>query len=215
MATSDKELIEAISKKDESAFNSLYNRYANLLYRWAINRIGVVELTEEITQNFWLNIWIDPLKIKPDTNASVRKFLLQHFTFYTMDYMKSVYLKASREGKELIMGEESSQDISYTHIDEDFAIGELNRVISEILRDLPRENQKIFELVYRKGYTINESAAILKINTRTVSYKSKESITHIKKSLKRWYGDNEPTIKILRDTSSTVIYIIFISDKLI
>lgn len=211
---SDKELLEAISRKNESAFNSFYNKYANLLYKWSVNRIGIIELTEEITQNFWMNIWLDPLKIKADANASAKKFLLQHFTFYTMDYMKSIYLNTARVDNKFIIAE-NDPELSYTHIDEEVGIKELNSIISEVLRELPWESQEVFELIYRKGYTIEESATILKINTRTVSYKSKEAITHVKKSLKKWYGDNEPTVKVLKDTTSSIIYIILISDKII
>ncbi len=52
---SDKELIEEISqKKDEVAFTIFYNKYYRLLYEWAFRKTSDVELTNEITQYFWM-----------------------------------------------------------------------------------------------------------------------------------------------------------------
>lgn len=213
---SDRELLEAIALKDESAFNAFYDRYANLLYKWCINRVGIVELTEEITQDFWMNIWLNPLKIKTDDTSSVDKFLLRHFSFHIMDYMKAVYVKAEREGQLPNVEEHPEQDKSYTHIEEDLGYEELNRVISQILKELPRDSREVFELIYKRGHTIKESAAILKLNDRTVGYKSKESIQYIRKSLQKWYGDDKAvSMKVLKDTSSSIMYVMVIVDGLL
>jgi len=48
---------------------------------------------------------------------------------------------------------------------------------------MPDNMGEIFMMLYRDGYTIRETAEILKINERTVKYKSKHAIVALKKMM--------------------------------
>ncbi len=213
MAMSDKELIEAISQKDEAAFNSFYNKYYRLLYEWAFRRTYDLELTDEITQNFWIAIWMKPEIIKTDTNDSANKFLLHHFTYRMLDFLKSSYVKALSD-TDRVSFEKLENELSYTHVSEEYEIKEFESIINEILKGFPDKMGEIFMMLHRDGYTIKETAEILKINERTVKYKSKQAIDTLKKIMEK-EGMDAKSFKVVRDVSSSVIYIIFIADKII
>ncbi len=213
MAMSDKELIEAISRKDEIAFNVFYNRYYRLLYEWAFRRTSDLEWTDEINQNFWIAIWMEPEIIKTDAKGSANKFLLHHFTYRMLDFLKSSYVKTLSD-TDKISFKRLENELSYSHVAEEYDIKEFESVINEILRGLPDKVGEIFMMLHGEGYTIKETAEILSINERTVKYKSKQAMDALKKIIEK-EGLDTKSFKVVRDVSSSVIYIVFIADKIL
>ncbi|MBB4034805.1 RNA polymerase sigma factor (sigma-70 family) [Dysgonomonas hofstadii] len=213
MAMSDKELIEAISRKDEVAFNIFYNRYYRLLYKWAFRRTCDLELTDEITQNFWITIWVEPKIIKTDTKGSANKFMLHHFTYRMLDFLKSSYAKTLSDADKISF-EKLENELSYSHVAEEYDIKEFESVINEILKGFPDKMGEIFMMLHRDSYTIKETAEILNINERTVKYKSKQAMDALKKIMEK-EGMNAKSFKVVRDVSSSIIYIVFMADKIV
>ena len=190
MTMSDKELLEAIALKDEQAFNTFYDRYEKLLYKWAYNRTGDINLTNEITQNFWIKVWSEPALIKTDDKDSARNFLLHHYTYRMFDYLKSSYFK--------LIGGETRKDIDeidavmpYTHVEEEFNFKEVNNIINSILEMLPEIDREVITLIWQEELSIKEISRYLKIDERTVHYKSKDGISFIKKNIKKLYNIKE------------------------
>lgn len=180
---SDKELIEAISqKKDEVAFTIFYHKYYRLLYEWAFRKTSDWELANEITQYFWITFWENPEIIKTDANDSANKFLLHHFTYRMLDFLKSSYVKTLSDAGRISF-EELENELSYTHVSEEYEIKEFESVVTDFFSDKPAKMGEIFMMLHRDGYTIRETAEILKINERTVKYKSKHAIVALKKMM--------------------------------
>lgn len=209
MAVSDKGLIEAISRKDNAAFNTFYNKYYRLLYEWAFKRTKDLELTDEITQNFWMSLWEEPRIIKTDANGSANKFLLHHFTYRMLDFLKSSYVKTLTD-TDRISFEELENELSYTHVSEEYDIKEFESVLNDVLKGFPDKMGEIFIMLHRDGYTIKETAEMLKINERTVKYKSKQAIDALKKIMEK-EGMDAKSFKVVRDVSCSVTYIVFIT----
>lgn len=76
METNDKNLLEHIALKDQCAFNIFYKRYAPLLQEWAYRRTNDWEITHEISQVFWENVWLSPQSIKTDEQGCAKNFIL-------------------------------------------------------------------------------------------------------------------------------------------
>ncbi len=194
---SDKELLEAISDKDKNAFNAFYNKYSRLLYRLAVNRTGNSIFAQEITQDFWMKIWLEPAKVLTDEEDSAIKYLQHLFNYHLLDYLKKVYEKAHREDSIADMYQ-FEEELSYSHIFEDYDIKELEEVINRILENLPKSTCHVFNLIYEKEYSIKEVAKKLNMNERTVNYKAKEGLSVVKSSLKEWYSfSNKPKKRMI------------------
>ncbi|MGC3977453.1 MAG: RNA polymerase sigma factor [Paludibacteraceae bacterium] len=210
--TTDKQLIEAICQKKETAFNEFYERYYRLLYDWAFRRTGDFDMTDEITQNFWISIWSEPGLLKTDADGSANKFLLHHFTYRMLDYLKSSYVKTLSD-KNRVLFEEIENELINTSSSEEYDIQDFERVITEILHEMPGKMAEIFILHHREGYTIRETAEKLQMNERTVKYKSKECMSAVKKILE----DEEihsASFRVVQDATSVVVYVMFLSDKM-
>ncbi len=201
----DRKLLQAISQKDNVSFNIFYMKYAAILLRWIRRYTRDVMLSEDITQNFWMKIWLEPEKIMVDENDSARNFLSQHFAFYVMECIKANRLRTNSQSLDEIEGE-----FSYTHVEEDCSAVLLNQVIGEALKELSPESGKLFDLVCRQDYPISKAAKELDINERTVRYKLKQCIMAIQQNLE----DKEDCVTSsdpLKNTSYLLLLLLFSS----
>ena len=83
MKLSDRHLLELIALKDEKSFNEFYKRYSSLLYKWALNRIGNTDIANDIAQDFWSTLWLNPQKIKTNSEGSAK---ISCFIFILLGY---------------------------------------------------------------------------------------------------------------------------------
>lgn len=210
---SDQELLEAIARKDVNAFNGLYRKYNKLLFNKACLRVRDAEQAEGIMQDFWIEIWTRPSRIKYNPDGDAKGFLSNYLLFRVLDFYRreSINVIALANNETL---ENVEDELSYTHISEEYDIKELESVINGILKDFPDKMGEIFMMLHRDGYTIKETAEILKMNERTVKYKSKQAIATLKKIMEK-EGMDAKSFKVIRNVSSSVVYIVFIADKLI
>ena len=217
MNMSDKELLEEISLKSESAFKQFYERYNRLLYRWAYNRTGSIEMTEECLQNFWISVWLEPEKIKTNEKGVAKNFLLHHFTYRMLNFIKSIVLNES-DRLECYPLSNVQDSISYNHIEEEFDVLEINSIISKLIQELPESVREVFRLFWEEDFSAKEIAKHLNIDERTASYKIKGGLTYVRKSVDRLYqitdnNTDKKSIKAIRDISSLLIYATTILEK--
>lgn len=161
----DKELVEAISRKDAVAYNEFYDRYSFFLYRWALNRIRDKDITDDVSQNFWILLWEEPDMIKLDESGSAKRFLLHLFNLRMIDYLRAASTRLltsdNTTSTEII-----AEVLTYSHIDEEFEKAEFYNIINSIIQELPAMTQKIFTLLYKEELSIKETAKKLNINEK-------------------------------------------------
>ncbi len=198
----DKELLEAIAHKEVRAYNEFYDRYSYLLYEWALKRIKDRDITDDVSQNFWILVWEEPRMIKLDEDGSAKRFLLHLFNFRMIDYLKAVATRLLTVQNSSSI-DEVADHYMYTHVSEDFELAEFNHIIDLIILDLPVMMQEIFTLLYKEELSIKKTAEILRMNEKTVSYKSRACIDFIRNRLeeiqshdKKYLAHSELVLKI-------------------
>lgn len=180
---SDKELLTAIAQKDERAFNLFYERYCRTLAQFALKCTRDESFSKEIVQLFWIRVWEKPSEIKTDESDSAYRYLSKFFTFRMLDIIKE-----RAENKEIYCEYIEDFDLQSYNINDAMDMKELHTVIDKALNDLPDTYKEIFKLLYVDELSVSETAKALRMNERTVNYKSKECIDNIKKSLDVWYA---------------------------
>jgi RNA polymerase sigma factor (sigma-70 family) len=188
MIDSDKELLEAIGRKDQKAFMTFYERYARLLQTWALKRTGNKELTEDIAQNFWIIIWSGPSVIKTNENGLAKDYLLRYFSYRMLDYFKSA--GAQILGNEVKLGE-MTESLSYTHVFEELETNEIHNLINEVIGNLPVMTREIFDLLWEKNYSVKEAAHKLNVSEKVVRTNYNKTINTLRNHLTTLQtGDN-------------------------
>jgi len=188
MADSDKELLEAIKRKDRKAFMVFYERYARLLQMWALKRTRNKELTEDIAQNFWIIVWSNPTVIKTNEDGMAKDYLLRYFSYRMLDYIKSAGAQLLGNESKL---EEMIASLSYTHVFEELETNEIHTIINDVIGSLSQLTRDIFDLLWEKNYSVKEAAQKLNVSEKVVRTNYNKTINTLRNHLTMLQaGDN-------------------------
>ncbi len=208
----DRDLLENISLRKQEAFNELYEKYNKMLFKKCYARVKDGAKAEELMQNLWIDIWENPNRIKVNSEGSAETILCNYLFFRFLD----MYKRESTDAIALVNNvslEIVENELSYSHVSEELDIKELERIIVEILNELPGKQAEIFMMLHRDGYTVKETAKKLSLHERTVRAHSKESLSILKEEIEKEFF-NAKKFKIIRDVSSSVIYIVFLAERM-
>lgn len=182
---SDLELLDAIVQKDRDAFRKLYERYWRLFYHIALARTHSSDLSSDITQQFWIDIWTNPLRIQVDEKGCAKNFLYKHFYYCLCDYFKSTAAKWDAETSSL--EEEACDEPSYTHIIEELTEKELYALLDEIIAAMPHMAQTVFNARWKENQSEEEIAQQLGVSARTVRLHYQWAISFLRKRMHQRY----------------------------
>ncbi|CDF80316.1 RNA polymerase sigma-70 factor [Formosa agariphila KMM 3901] len=187
MNSSDKALLTAIYEfKDEKAFKSFYDKYANLLLNWTIKRTQNKDLSEDIVQNFWVVFWSKPYAIKTDDDGCARKYLIHYFSYRMLDYLRTSASKTF--GNDFPLESIKEQD-SYLHIIEDIQVNELLEMIDNVLQNFPEFTQDIFTKVWNDNLTVKEASIALNVSEKVIRSHFKKVMTTVQDQTNTMMGN--------------------------
>lgn len=164
------DLFQLVSKDDEKAYRTLYDRYWNKLLVQAMLKLRVEEEAEEILQDIFLNLW------------RRRKTIHIKNTFHTYiaSIVKYEILRqlAKQKAKNILEGKVSALYAVEDNTTQDWLdFEDLRDQIEASVCSLPEKCQLVFRLSREQGFTEKEIAGALHISPKTVE-------AHISKALK-------------------------------
>lgn len=162
LSDQDKEIISNLNKGSKPAFNKVYNQYINRLSFFIFKYIKDKELTEEILQELFINLWQSRNKLTNIDNLT--NYLYTSAKNLMVNKLKNLVTRKLHESKYL-----SYQQI----IDNEEDTHEKNNLdqfilLSKAIDSLPEKCRTIFELSKYEGLTYNEIAKHLDISVKTV-----------------------------------------------
>ena len=163
----DQELLEQIAGKDAKSFRELYLRYHELLSGWTNSRVRNWDVTADLMQEFWADVWISPKLIRVDDAGMSRKSLMKNVSFRILRYFHKQSNRPEIANDSLIS--EQLAQLSYTHIDEEMNATEIQQFIDSLLQKVPALARRIVELRLSQNRSIKETARTLGVAESTVS----------------------------------------------
>jgi RNA polymerase sigma-70 factor (family 1) len=183
---SDEELLALLKQNDELAFAELFNRYWKKTHTLACSKLPSPELTREIVQEVFCNLWerrhsLDITNFEHYLKVSVKYKAINYIKSEIIRHKYSDYYKVFAK----IHDEETLKSVSYH---------ELEEALEKSVKRLPEKTQTIFRLNRLEGKPINEIANALHLSEKAIQY-------HLARSLKelRLY---------LRDFLVSVIFVL-------
>ncbi|SDL95774.1 RNA polymerase sigma factor [Siphonobacter aquaeclarae] len=154
----DQELFLQMSHDDVLAFEEIYRRYAGRLANAAYKRLQNKDLTEEVVQELFVNIWMKRHQIVIRKTADVylhtalRNLVISHFRHQSRQ-------EAFEEVREWDpWSNETEERVYYNDMHRDF---------EETIGHLPEKCRQVFDL-YQQGKSISEIAVMLDVSPKTV-----------------------------------------------
>lgn len=157
---SDRELIGLIQRADEVAFNTLYDRYAPILYLYACKMTPKSQDADDIIQDIFLSIWNKKnLKIR----TSVSSYLYTAVRYRLFDIM-------DRDNVRISHLESLQRYLEKEHwtVEDYLREKELAIQIEKEINRLPPKMRRIFLMSRKEDQSYQEIARQLQLSDKTI-----------------------------------------------
>lgn len=167
---SERELVDQIKRGDKEAFRGLYDRYARLVYRYVMVRLGTSQDAEDLTSETFIRFW-----------QNVRSFQWREIQVGAWLFRTAHNLIVDKYRKK---PEPLGWSIQSRHNeDERFKQVEDQDVIRQGFETLSYERQMILYLHYIEGYSIEEVAKFVGKSTNAVRVAEFRALKALRKIL--------------------------------
>lgn len=176
VAYGDEELMQEIKADNMFAFDVLYKRYCKRVYKFGYSILKSREESENLTQDVFLNLWENRLKI--EKNSSIKSYV---FTI-TYNSAISIIRKKARESQ-FMEYLKSLQEINVEPVNIELEYTELTNKLDEILQALPQRQKEIYLLHRVSGLKYSEIAESLHISVNTIENHMSRALKTIREKL--------------------------------
>jgi RNA polymerase sigma-70 factor (family 1) len=181
----DSELVDAIIKDDEKAFNQLFERYWSNVYAVAFKYVKDRENCLEITHDIFLNIWRKRHELHIRSFKSYVITAASYHGIRRAQTLKAIPLSYV-EDYSYTEDKTNSNNLGSAINSGEAAIfkNELDVKVDRLLDDLPKRSREIYVMSRKQNLSITEIAEQLQISKRTVENQLSSALKHLRDSLK-------------------------------
>lgn len=174
--TDDKLLVLQLKNNDVEAFDALFQKYSEKLFRFSFSLLKNKEDAQEIVQEAFLRIWKKREKI--DGAKSFKSFLFSISYNLVIDQLR-LRLKDQEYRKFLVHYFESDSFELTSELDYDKIVLQIRNAVQE----LPVKRKQIYTLSREVGLSHKEIATQLGISVKTVENQITLALKHLKTKL--------------------------------
>jgi RNA polymerase sigma-70 factor (ECF subfamily) len=172
----EQELISFLKQKDNKAFEYLYDNYSKALYNIILQIVDDVDLSNDILQEVFVNIW---RKIDTYDPGKGRLFtwMLNITRNASIDTLRSRSYQNSQKNQSLSDRDEPDTGANRIQLNID------NIGLRKVIDKLKRDHRILIELAYFKGYTHQEISEIESIPLGTVKTRIRSALSELREHL--------------------------------
>ena len=170
----DEELVARWAAGDLSAFEALYDRYRQPLYRYLLRLAGDEESANDWYQGAWEKVIRARKSYKP--KAPFRAWLYRIAHNHAMDQFRRNRPEIELDGVTLVSGDAGPAE----------ALGreDRDRSLREAVQALPEEQREALLLKLDAGLALDEIAAVTGVNRETAKSRLRYAVARLKTVLK-------------------------------
>jgi RNA polymerase sigma-70 factor (ECF subfamily) len=172
----DEALMAAVTRRDEEAFQQLYDRYSPMLFAVCLRILRWPHEAESVLSDALCEVWHHAERFNPN-RGSVRTYLVMLVRSRAIDRLRA---ESGRKISEAEFCQSRGHEIAESQRDEDPAklaiADETSRLVAAALEELSDAQQRALQLAYFDGLTHRQIAAQLGAPLGTVK-------THIRTGL--------------------------------
>lgn len=174
--SSDSDLLASINKGDRTAFSRLYNRYAEVLFKYGFTLSDNEAIIKDHIQELFVHLWHNRTKLS--NISSIKNYL---FTAFRNNLLREI--KSNRNNfvtKEEGVINSYEADLIFLEQQEN-----LSNLLKEGIKDLSERQREVLHLKYYQGLPTAEIANLLSIKTQSVSNIIYRSLSILKTNIKK------------------------------
>jgi RNA polymerase sigma-70 factor, ECF subfamily len=175
---SDEELLLRVARGDQAAFESLYDRFAGLVYGVVKRVVRDPSQSEEVAQEVLVEAWRIASRFDPE-RGTARTWLLTMAHRRAVDRVRSE--QSSRDRTERIGTRDHQQ--AFDQVAEEVELRLEHRQVRESLSVLTDLQREAVELAYYGGYTYREVAELLGAPLGTIKTRMRDGLIRLRDAM--------------------------------
>ena len=177
--TSDENLMLLYQQGEQAAFETLYRRYKDVLYRYFLKHCSDRSQSEELYQEVWIKLINSVARYKPKAKFKTYLFTIAHNTL--VDFYRKAKPSQTIEFEEAEMTEEFTNNPTPLALPEDeFTLKQKTNLFIQTLEALPADQKEAAILHFEQEMSVQEIAEITQVKTET----AKSRLRYAKNKLK-------------------------------
>jgi len=171
--TTESLLAAQVKKGQKHAFDQLFARYSQPLYRFSKSLLKNHEDAEGVVQEVFFKIWKKRHQI--DEKKSFHSFIFSIAHNVIMDQFR---LRAKDQKFEEFVTKEAQ--VNYLDPEKEMTYTELKSLVEDAVEELPERRKQIYQFSRNEGMSHKEIAARLNIQAKTVENQLNLALKHIR-----------------------------------
>lgn len=178
----DPGLLSLLAEDSEYAFQLVFERYYNLVYRSALLYVKSHSFAEDVVQEVFLKIWMQ----RKDLSAisSLQSWIYTLTRNYTINSLKKLACEWTARKKW-----SGKHDVSESTADHKIRNDQFNKLYREALEKLPSQQQRVFLLAREKGLSYAAIASQLSLSVLTVKTHMARALAFIRTYLQQHHEE--------------------------
>jgi len=174
----DEELMLAVSKGDQSAYQTLVSQHLNAISHYAFRLLGNRKDTEDICQEVFLKLWTTASKWQPE-KVKLTTWLHRITHNLCIDYLRKHGRTHTSDTLDIDAAEHLLETPQSDEQNESIAIDEKQR-LNHAISLLPETQRSALMLCHYAGFSNKEAAAIMNVSVKALE----SSIARARRSLR-------------------------------
>jgi RNA polymerase sigma-70 factor (family 1) len=166
---SDEMLVNLLRSGDVRAYETIYNRYWQVLFSFGFRQLGNIEESKEIVHDLMLKLWQNREK------AHIEK--LNTYLLVSIRNAAIKQIKSQINLRKYLEHNLMQQVVEHFDAHSIDSNSDLNRAIERVMQHMPEKTAQIFKLSKIEQRPVKEIAVCMELSEKAVEY-------HITKSLK-------------------------------
>ena len=173
----DSDLWLQVQQNDGLAFRSLFDRYWEKLYVYALNRLNCGTDAQDVVQNVMINLWCRRATVSIDTTLAA--YLHAAVQYEVLAFVSAASKIAGRK-------QELEKNIlpGFTSFSDPVQLKELQAIVEAEVARLPEKMQQVYRLRQEKDLSVKEISHLLNISEQTVRNQLNASYHKLRRHLK-------------------------------
>lgn len=167
--------IKALAAKDVPAFERIFKQYQPRLVLFIKGFLHDEELSRDMAQDIFLNLWINSSRLEHVKSFSTYLFQIAKYNIY--NYFDSLLVHEKYTIEQVLQMNHSCS------IEENIFLKDLQVYINAAINEMPPQRQRIFRMSRYEGFSNEEIAKRLGISKRTVENHLTAALADLRKIL--------------------------------
>jgi RNA polymerase sigma-70 factor, ECF subfamily len=174
----DEDLLVAVARADQAAFEVLYDRLAPLVHGIVRRVVRDPDQSEEVTQEVLVEVWRTAARFDPDRGAA-RSWVATMAHRRAVDRVRSEQASRARTEKVAVRDQVRDHDEVSEQVERRLEYQQVREALSA-LTDLQRQ---AVELAYFQGYTYRQVADLLDTPLGTIKTRMRDGLIRLRDAL--------------------------------